>query len=157
MHRRKSKVFFLYFFDLLVHVQHSLGKNIPEDEEDPTIHNMVAVGDCRFPIRLEGLSIDNIELTTVFAIVSCNHVQYEPELFSGLIYHMKNPKVVLLIFVSGKVVVTGAKVGDGFAIYDLLIYLQNEDQIREAFDKILPILNGCRKEQFSLSSTYTIL
>ena len=34
-------------------------------------------------------------------------MQYEPELFPGLIYRMKEPKVVLLIFVSGKVVLTG--------------------------------------------------
>ena len=34
-------------------------------------------------------------------------LQYEPELFPGLIYRMKQPKVVLLIFVSGKVVLTG--------------------------------------------------
>lgn len=37
-------------------------------------------------------------------------VQYEPELFPGLIYRMKQPKIVLLIFVSGKIVITGAKV-----------------------------------------------
>ncbi len=30
-------------------------------------------------------------------------VQYEPELFPGLIYRMADPKIVLLIFVSGKV------------------------------------------------------
>ena len=35
-------------------------------------------------------------------------LQYEPELFPGLVYHMKDPKVVLLIFVTGKVVITGA-------------------------------------------------
>ena len=35
-------------------------------------------------------------------------LQYEPELFPGLIYRMKSPKIVLLIFVSGKVVLTGA-------------------------------------------------
>lgn len=34
-------------------------------------------------------------------------LQYEPELFPGLIYRMKQPKIVLLIFVSGKVVLTG--------------------------------------------------
>lgn len=34
-------------------------------------------------------------------------MQYEPELFPGLIYRMKDPKIVLLIFVSGKVVLTG--------------------------------------------------
>lgn len=39
---------------------------------------------------------------------SCPAVaQYEPELFPGLIYRMLQPKVVLLIFVSGKVVLTG--------------------------------------------------
>lgn len=30
-------------------------------------------------------------------------LQYEPELFPGLIYRMADPKIVLLIFVSGKV------------------------------------------------------
>ena len=34
-------------------------------------------------------------------------LQYEPELFPGLIYRMKVPKVVMLVFVSGKVVLTG--------------------------------------------------
>jgi transcription initiation factor TFIID TATA-box-binding protein len=34
---------------------------------------------------------------------------YEPELFPGLIYKMENPKVVLLIFTSGKIVLTGGK------------------------------------------------
>jgi hypothetical protein len=37
-------------------------------------------------------------------------LQYEPELFPGLIYRMVQPKIVLLIFVSGKIVLTGAKV-----------------------------------------------
>ena len=32
------------------------------------------------------------------------------QLFPGLIYRMVKPKVVLLIFVSGKIVLTGAKV-----------------------------------------------
>lgn len=36
-------------------------------------------------------------------------LQYEPELFPGLIYRMKDPKIVLLIFVSGKVVLTGRR------------------------------------------------
>lgn len=41
----------------------------------------------------------------MWSIVLC--LQYEPELFPGLIYRMKVPKIVLLIFVSGKVVLTG--------------------------------------------------
>ena len=34
---------------------------------------------------------------------------YEPEQFPGLIYRMTKPRVVLLIFSSGKMVITGAK------------------------------------------------
>jgi len=36
-------------------------------------------------------------------------VMYEPEQFPGLIYRMKTPKAVILIFSSGKLVCTGAK------------------------------------------------
>jgi transcription initiation factor TFIID TATA-box-binding protein len=35
-------------------------------------------------------------------------MMYEPEQFPGLIYRMENPKVVILIFSSGKLVCTGA-------------------------------------------------
>ena len=38
-----------------------------------------------------------------------DNVMYEPEQFPGLIYRMRNPKVVILIFASGKLVITGAK------------------------------------------------
>ncbi len=34
---------------------------------------------------------------------------YEPEQFPGLIYRMDDPKVVILIFATGKLVCTGAK------------------------------------------------
>jgi len=34
---------------------------------------------------------------------------YEPEQFPGLIYRMPEPKVVVLLFASGKLVCTGAK------------------------------------------------
>ncbi len=37
------------------------------------------------------------------------NVEYEPEQFPGLVYRMKEPKVVLLLFGSGKIVCTGAK------------------------------------------------
>jgi transcription initiation factor TFIID TATA-box-binding protein len=43
------------------------------------------------------------------AFEHCNFATYEPELFPGLIYRMAQPKEVLLIFVSGKLVITGAK------------------------------------------------
>jgi len=37
------------------------------------------------------------------------NTMYEPEQFPGLIYRLTDPKVVLLIFSSGKMVITGAK------------------------------------------------
>ena len=52
---------------------------------------------------------------------------YEPELFPGLIYRMIKPKIVLLIFVSGKIVLTGAKV---------------REEIYQAFEMIYPVLQG---------------
>uniref|UniRef100_M8AYD8 TATA-box-binding protein 1 n=1 Tax=Aegilops tauschii TaxID=37682 RepID=M8AYD8_AEGTA len=57
---------------------------------------------------------------------------YEPELFPGLIYRMKQPKIVLLVFVSGKIVLTGAKV---------------RDEIYAAFENIYPVLTEYRKSQ----------
>jgi transcription initiation factor TFIID TATA-box-binding protein len=37
------------------------------------------------------------------------NVEFEQELFPGLIYRIKQPKVVVLIFSSGKLVITGGK------------------------------------------------
>jgi len=51
-----------------------------------------------------GGSID-LEKTTY----SLERTMYEPEQFPGLIYRMDEPKVVILIFSSGKLVCTGAK------------------------------------------------
>ncbi|KAH9376074.1 hypothetical protein HPB48_007262 [Haemaphysalis longicornis] len=87
---------------------------------DFKIQNMVGSCDVRFPIRLEGLVLTHSQFSN-----------YEPELFPGLIYRMVKPRIVLLIFVSGKVVLTGAKV---------------RSEIYEAFDNIYPILKGFRKQ-----------
>ena len=40
---------------------------------------------------------------------SLQKTMYEPEQFPGLIYRMVDPKVVILLFASGKLVCTGAK------------------------------------------------
>ena len=40
---------------------------------------------------------------------SLKRTMYEPEQFPGLVYRMDDPKVVILIFASGKLVCTGAK------------------------------------------------
>eukprot|EP00850_Spirogloea_muscicola_P016329 SM000131S26759 [mRNA] locus=s131:407108:408669:- [translate_table: standard] len=89
--------------------------------KDFKIQNIVGSCDVKFPIRLEGLSYTHSHFSS-----------YEPELFPGLIYRMKQPKIVLLIFVSGKIVLTGAKV---------------RDEIYAAFELIYPVLTEFRKVQ----------
>ncbi|MET1101951.1 MAG: TATA-box-binding protein [Pyrodictiaceae archaeon] len=43
------------------------------------------------------------------AALTLRNSMYEPEQFPGLIHRMDEPKVVLLVFSSGKMVITGAK------------------------------------------------
>lgn len=76
--------------------------------------------DVGFPIRLEGL----VYAHSAFA-------SYEPELFPGLIYRLLNPRVVFLIFVSGKLVITGAK---------------KESDLSVALTKLFPVLVEFKKE-----------
>jgi len=83
------------------------------------IQNIVGSCDVKFPIRLEGLAYSHGQFSS-----------YEPELFPGLIYRMLKPKVVLLIFVSGKIVLTGAKV---------------REEIYTAFNTIYTVLCEFRK------------
>lgn len=49
------------------------------------------------------------DLNLELAAYTLPNVMYEPEQFPGLIYRMKKPKVVLLLFTTGKLVCTGAK------------------------------------------------
>ena len=37
------------------------------------------------------------------------NVEYEPEQFPGLVYRIKEPRVAMLLFGSGKIVCTGAR------------------------------------------------
>ncbi|KAL2304083.1 hypothetical protein Nmel_009375 [Mimus melanotis] len=67
---------------------------------DFKIQNMVGSCDVRFPIRLEGLVLTHQQFSRY------EEISYEPELFPGLVYRMVKPRIVLLIFVSGKVVLT---------------------------------------------------
>ena len=61
------------------------------------IQNIVASANLNGKIDLE-LAADILD-----------NVMYEPEQFPGLIYRMADPKVVILIFASGKLVCTGGK------------------------------------------------
>jgi len=91
----------------------------PAKFTDFKIQNMVGSCDVKFPIDLESFVMEHNQFSS-----------YEPELFPGLIFRMVSPRVVLLIFVSGKIVLTGAKV---------------HGQIMEALENIYPILTQFRK------------
>jgi len=77
------------------------------------VENIVASADIHGEVDLEAAAefLDNI--------------MYEPEQFPGAVYRMKEPKVVILLFSSGRLVITGAK---------------REEQVHEAAEKIRGIL-----------------
>ena len=67
------------------------------DKPEIMIQNIVATANLHGKVDLEAAA-DVLE-----------NVMYEPEQFPGLIYRMGDPKVVILIFTSGKLVCTGGK------------------------------------------------
>mgnify|MGYP000175393168 CR=1 FL=1 len=77
------------------------------------IQNIVASAELNGTIDLEK------------SIYALERTMYEPEQFPGLIYRMDNPKVVMLLFASGKLVCTGAK---------------KESEVVEAVNKLKKIL-----------------
>lgn len=66
---------------------------------DFEIQNMVGSCSVNFKIQLERLFQSEHQM----------FCDFNPDTFPGLIYHMQNPKICLLIFASGKIVLTGAK------------------------------------------------
>ena len=86
---------------------------IKKGEPKIVIQNIVASANLHGKIDLET------------AVDIMDNVMYEPEQFPGLIYRMPMPKVVMLLFASGKLVCTGAK---------------HEDMVKEAVDKLHVLL-----------------
>jgi len=50
-----------------------------------------------------------LNLNAVALGLGLENIEYEPEQFPGLVYRIKQPKIVVLIFSSGKLVITGGK------------------------------------------------
>ncbi|MGA8377591.1 MAG: TATA-box-binding protein [Methanoregula sp.] len=50
-----------------------------------------------------------INLNKVVVTLDLENIEYEPEQFPGLVYRIKDPKIVVLIFSSGKLILTGGK------------------------------------------------
>lgn len=89
-------------------VHEVIGKAIKQIErtgitlnKDPEIiiQNIVASADLGKELNLNALAIS----------LGLERVEYEPEQFPGLVYRMSDPKLVILIFGSGKLVCTGGK------------------------------------------------
>jgi len=79
------------------------------------IQNIVATANIHGKVDLEAAA-DMME-----------NVMYEPEQFPGLIYRMADPKVVILIFASGKLVCTGGKSAEMVDVAVVKLYGVLED------------------------------
>ncbi|GCC11571.1 transcription factor [archaeon] len=66
-------------------------------EPEVVVQNVVATANLHAELNLDAIAI------------ALDNTEYEPEQFPGLVYRMSKPKVVLLLFGSGKMVCTGAK------------------------------------------------
>ncbi|MCK9591232.1 MAG: TATA-box-binding protein [Methanoregula sp.] len=89
----------------LVRGQDILIQNLKEagiichDTPDVAITNMV----CSYDLK------KYINLNKVVITLNVENIEYEPEQFPGLVYRISDPKVVVLIFSSGKIILTGGK------------------------------------------------
>jgi transcription initiation factor TFIID TATA-box-binding protein len=50
-----------------------------------------------------------INLNKVVITLNLENIEYEPEQFPGLVYRIPDPKIVALLFSSGKIILTGGK------------------------------------------------
>jgi transcription initiation factor TFIID TATA-box-binding protein len=71
----------------------------PLKEPKVAITNMVCSYDLGKYININKLTVTlNVE-----------NIEYEPEQFPGLVYRIKDPRIVVLIFSSGKIILTGGR------------------------------------------------
>jgi transcription initiation factor TFIID TATA-box-binding protein len=50
-----------------------------------------------------------ININKLSVTLNLENIEYEPEQFPGLVYRLKDPKIVVLIFSSGKIILTGGR------------------------------------------------
>ncbi len=100
------------FFNKLVSVGIEIG-----EEPDITVQNIVTSADLNTVLNLNSIAIG----------LGFENIEYEPEQFPGLVYRIDKPKVVVLIFGSGKLVVTGGR---------------KPQDAEDAVERIVPELQG---------------
>ncbi|EMR74575.1 TATA binding protein of transcription factor TFIID [Thermoplasmatales archaeon SCGC AB-540-F20] len=84
--------------DIIAEKLKKLGMDVHKNLEI-VVQNMVATADLGGELNLD-------EVAVAFGL---ENVEYEPEQFPGLVYRVKEPHVVMLLFGSGKIVCTGGK------------------------------------------------
>ena len=84
--------------DIIAEKLKKLGMDVHKSLEI-VVQNMVATADLGGELNLD-------EVAVAFGL---ENVEYEPEQFPGLVYRVKEPHVVMLLFGSGKIVCTGGK------------------------------------------------
>jgi transcription initiation factor TFIID TATA-box-binding protein len=89
---------------------------------DFRVQNVVGLSDVRFPVRLEAMAVK-------YPQFCC----YEPEIFPGLVFRLSNPRVCVIVFVSGKVVLTGGR---------------SKQHLNDALVRVYPVLYEFCKESF---------
>ncbi len=77
----------------------SIGCEKINPEPEVHIQNIVATADLK----------TNLNLNTIVIAFGMENVEYEPEVFPGLVCRLEAPKVVVLVFSTGKLVITGGK------------------------------------------------
>ncbi len=71
------------------------------DNPELKVTNIVCTYDLGFPLNLVRITM---------ALMDTDQVEYEPEAFPGLVCRIADPKIVFLLFSSGKIVITGGKI-----------------------------------------------
>ena len=69
------------------------------DQPEVSVTNMV----CSYNTGIQ------INLNKLVLTFNYENIEYEPEQFPGLVYRLSDPKIVILLFSSGKLILTGGK------------------------------------------------
>jgi transcription initiation factor TFIID TATA-box-binding protein len=102
--------------DIIAKTLKKLGITVYKNREI-AVQNIVATAD------LGG----ELNLTETAMALGLENIEYEPEQFPGMVYRIREPKVVMLLFSTGKIVCTGAK---------------NVEDVSTAAEKLLKELNS---------------
>jgi len=94
----KSQDDFVLGLDIVIQKMKEAGV-ICYDTPNVAVTNMV----CSYDLG------NKINLNKVVMTLSFESIEYEPEQFPGLVYRIPDPKIVVLLFSSGKIILTGGK------------------------------------------------